>query len=140
MGGAGGRTGATTLQTALSSPDDEWAVLAPKIQRVTDVQTQLSSTVNAPGAGFGGGARAGFTGTAAAVPVAAGANVQSALAELNRVLQDPSQGDEVVRAKLQAYRDAVKATQEALKTAREDLKTYVTLRQEAILMGLGYLD
>jgi hypothetical protein len=150
----GGRT-ATTLQAALSSPDDEWAVLSPKVQRVLDVETQLSSVgTSSRTMGFGGGGMEGFGGAMggfgpggmggpmdmASTATGGTSAVAAALADLNTVLRDPSQSDAVVKAKLQTYRGAVKAAQEQLKTAREDLRTYVTLRQEAILIGLGYLD
>jgi hypothetical protein len=116
-----------TLQSALASPDDEWAVLAPKVQRVTDELTQVNlagmNTVNSRM----------YTGATANA-------VATTLSDLNNALADPTQGDEVIRAKLSAYRNALQAAKSALTIAREDLRQYVTLRQEAILIGLGYLD
>ena len=126
------------MQQALGSPDDEWTVLAPKVQRVLDAQTQLTAVgnMNTRGGGYGGGGR----GAGGVAPTGGVATIQSTLADLNAILQDPSQGDDAVKARMQAYRDAVKAAQTALKNAQIDLVNFVTLRQEAILINLGYLE
>ena len=63
----------------------------------------------------------------------------TALQELTSAVSDPGTPDPVLRAKLQAYRDAKMRVESDLKQAQEELKTYVTLRQEAILINLGYL-
>jgi len=161
-GGAGGRTrqpgGATgnnpngfsrngvdpltALQVNLSSPDDEWAVLAPKVQKVMDAQTALAdpSTMISANGGFGGRTRGGggYTQTAAVNPTP---NSVAALAlELETLLQDPKSTDAQIGAKLKQLRDAKASAQAALTQAEKDLRDVVTLRQEGILLQMGYLD
>jgi hypothetical protein len=142
-GGMGGRTSVLTLQQALNSPDNEWAVLAPKVQRVLDAQQlQPTGLMQGGGYGYGGGYGGGGMGGRGGGGMAGPTNnpVTTALNELSVVLQDPTQDDDAVRLKLSAYRAAVKTVEASLKTARDDLRNYVTLRQEAILINLGYLD
>ena len=96
------------------------------------------------GGGRGGrGGRGGTTVTTAPVSPAVSANaptVASTLADLIAALNDPNSPDDALKAKLQAYRDAKERVESDLTQAQEELKTYVTLRQEAILINLGYLD
>ena len=140
-----------TLQAALASPDDEWSVLSPRVQRIIDAQTQLAQiTGNQGGTAIGtaatgggrGGRRGGAAVAVAATPVAATGNspIATTLADLVTALNDPNTPEDALKVKLQAFRDAKARVQSDLNQAREELKTYVTLRQEAILMGLGYLD
>jgi hypothetical protein len=142
MGGVGGgAANIVTLQQALSSPDEEWAVLSPKVQRILELQQQLAAVGSLQNNTFGRGFGGGFGGPAGMMGGAvASSPIATSLTDLNNTLQDPTQSDNVLRVKLQVYRDAVKTAKSNLQTAREDLRTYVTLRQEALLMGLGYLD
>jgi hypothetical protein len=142
-GGPGTLANVTTLQNALASPDDEWAVLAPKVQRVLDALQQLPSSNilqnggNMRNFGNSGGGFAGMAGLGGATTTSPG---QTALTALLSILQDPYQPEDQIHAKLITYRNAVKTAQTALKSAQEDLRNYVTLRQEGILITLGYLD
>jgi hypothetical protein len=100
-------------------------------------------TTTTGGGGRGRGNRGGGTVAATPVSVAVPANtptIASTLAELVAALNDPNTPDDALKAKLLAFRDAKTRVQTDLTQAQEELKTYVTLRQEAILMNLGYLD
>jgi len=153
-GGGRGGNATTTLQAALSSPDDEWSVLAPRVQRIIDAETQLAQiTGNAGGTAVGaaatGGGRGGRGGRGGGNVTATPASpvlltnmptIASTLADLVAALNDPNTPEEVLRAKLMAFRDARARVQSDLTQAQEELKNYVTLRQEAILMSYGYLE
>lgn len=119
-----------TLKTALKATDEEWTVLQPMIEKVSNARRAADS-----GRGFrppGGGAPGG--GTTSDRP---GAAEQAALRE---TLQNENASKEEIQAKLGAVRAQKKQAQADLEAAREDLKKVVTLRQEAVLVGFGILD
>jgi hypothetical protein len=122
------------------SPDDEWAILSPRIQRVLTAETSATLTNRTVMAG--GGGRGGRGGAAAGgTTVTANTNaVATALNELLLALQDPATPDAVIKTKLEVLRVAKTKADDDLKAARRDLQDYVTLRQEAILVTQGYLD
>jgi hypothetical protein len=145
------------VQGAISSPDDEWAVIAPRVQKVSDEKNLVAGNNprTAGGAGgFGGGGgggrggrgggAGGFGGGAAAAPTAAAVAAPNpvllAMNDLYNALNDPASSDDVIRTKLRTLRDAKAKAENDLKSAQDDLRNVVTLRQEAILMDLGYLE
>ena len=127
------------MQALLASPDDEWAVLGPKVQKITDLMS-VASGGNALAGGGGGGRVARGAQTPVSVATPGGANVAAALQDLYTILRSNGASDDQVKAKLEAYRAAKDAADKQLKMAQEDLKNYVTLRQEGILISLGYLE
>jgi hypothetical protein len=140
MGGGGmtggGRTGVMTLQSALGSPNDEWSVLSPRIQKISDAQTQLSSaTIDVMSGGRTRIPMGGTTGATTGQP-----SLATAFTELYNTCGDPNATDEVIKAKLAVYRQAKKQIEDNRTRAQEELRSVVTLRQEAILISLGYLD
>jgi hypothetical protein len=154
-GGFGRTTTADSIRQQVGFGDDEWAVIQPKLQRVLDAQSALNATANTRagrggagggmgGGGFGGGGMAGGTGggmtgtqpatTAPADPLLA------AQQELTSVLNDQAAGTEAIAVKLKALREARIKAKEKLAQAQSDLKSVLTIRQEAILVSLGYLE
>jgi len=113
--------------------DDEWGVLAPKIQRVlVDIQDVRQNNPNGVSNGI--------------VPRILPPNDQSpetplakSWRELLEVSQDPQQQDDTIRAKLAAWRQLHASAQSGLNTAQVDLTQFVTLRQEAVLVVMGIL-
>lgn len=133
------------IKTSLKVTDDEWAVIQPLIEKVTDKQRDASG-----GRGFGGpgGTRGGTTGggttggapaggTTSTRPERAGTQEREAL----RLALD-SDGTSVddIKAKLGAVRAVHQKATAELAAAREELKKVVTVRQEAVLVSMGILE
>jgi hypothetical protein len=156
--GGGGYTRMSTTdmirQQMSISNDNEWAVILPKLQRVIDAQAALNGTRGGRGmggmGGMGGGrdvyggamGMGGFMDpTAGTQPATAPADpVQVAQTELNAVLQSQTSTVEAVAAKLKALREARAKAKDTLKQAQDDLKSILSIRQEATLVNLGYLE
>jgi hypothetical protein len=62
------------------------------------------------------------------------------MTDLINVLNDPASTEAEIASRLKAYRTARDAAKKEVETAQKDLVLYVTLRQEAILIGLGMVD
>jgi hypothetical protein len=105
-----------------------------------DAQTPLRTLNNLGNAGGrggrgGGGGGGGFAGTGNANDP-----VSLALAELNQALQDPNSTDDLIRVKLKVFRDARSIAKSTLTEAQRALVVVLTLRQESVLVILGYLE
>jgi hypothetical protein len=120
------------LQVRLGAADDEWAVLAPKIQKVIDLTNDLAQS---------SGDYSAYV-NITAVPrqnQAAATVAATALAELNVLLANEGSPASDIKIKLTALRDAKKKVQADLITARAELVSLVTYRQECILVTLAIL-
>ena len=153
-GGGGGMGGggnfqqmmADRMKTTLGATDEEWKVIEPLFTKVSDLQRQ---TRGGMGAMMGGGRRgrggaaagadAGAAPAAPAAPAAQPGELPEAAA-LTTILADANAKPEDIKAKLEAYRAAVKKVNDQLKTAREDLRKVLTAKQEAQLVLMGTLD
>jgi hypothetical protein len=162
MGGGGMGGGFTRMNTIdvirqqLAVPDDEWTVIQPKLQKVLDAQNALRAmNMYGFGGGMGGmggmggrggrGGRGGMgdgmdMGGTMTAPATQAGPVQTAQTELNTALQDAAAKSDVIAAKLKALRDARTKAKDTLTTAQEDLKKVLTIRQEAMLVNMGYLE
>lgn len=148
-GGAGGPGGggmAAFAKDQLKASDDEWKVIEPLLVKVSDLQRQARPNMRGMMGGRGGrggqgGAPDAAAGDAApaapATPQASGMPESDALA---KVLADANAKPEDIKAKLDAYRVALKKVNDQLKTAREDLRKVLTPKQEAQLVLMGTLD
>jgi methyl-accepting chemotaxis protein len=125
------------IKTALNASDDEWKVLQAKIQKVMTLQQELNA-----GRGRGGfGGRGGRRGGGGGAPAGDNSNpIAAASSELSNSVQNTGTSAEDLKAKMTALRDAKKKVQGELTTAQDDLKGVVTVRQEAVLVSMGYLD
>jgi hypothetical protein len=129
---------AERLKTDLKVTDEEWTVLQPMIEKVTNAQRASfggGRGFRPPGGGGGGGNTGG--GGTTATSDRPGAAEASALRE---TLANESAPKEEIQAKMGAVRAQRKQAQADLEAAREELKKVVTLRQEAVLVGMGILD
>ncbi|HEY4329928.1 MAG TPA: hypothetical protein VGN88_09340 [Phycisphaerae bacterium] len=133
----------SSLQQQLNATDEEWAVLAPKIQKVMDLSADLGRTAATGNNRLGGlGGRGQQLYQVSAVnpqnPQAqsqpAQGLVAKALAELQAVLADAASSDSQVVVKLKALRDAKEQVKTQLAAAEKDLLALVTLRQEGVLI------
>ncbi len=116
----------SNIRRQLNVPDDEWQVLAPKVQRVL-VDTAI---INQTNQSFGA---AGFLGGLMTNDVA------NAFHQLRSALRDPSASPDQIASLLKTWREAREKAKAELLAAQSDLVSVLTLRQEAMLMTLGVL-
>jgi hypothetical protein len=118
------------LKEDLAVSDDEWKVLEPRIEKVRNAQMQARG-------GFGRGGPGGREGGASDQP-------QSALAkasqDLRTALDDKSSTTEVVKARLEALRQARTKAREDLAAAQKELRELLSVKQEAYLVMTGMLE
>ena len=120
---------ASTLRQQLGVTEEEWAVLAPRMQKV------LVALAGAGEAGsIGGGPMGGML-----LSGLAGGDATRAMSELRTTLKDKEASDALIAEKLAAVRATREQARADLKAAREELRALLTARQEAILANLGYL-
>ena len=129
------------IKTSLKVSDEEWAVIQPLIEKVTDKQRDASTGrgFGGPGGTTRGGTTTGGTtgGTASTRPERAGTQEREAL---RLALDSDGSSVEDIKAKLGAVRSVHQKATAELASAREDLKKVVTVRQEAVLVSMGILE
>jgi hypothetical protein len=118
------------IKSALNSSDAEWSVLLPRIQKLLDVQMSEITAAR--------GARRNRFSTPVRDPNASG--VAAALSDLQRTLSDPGALPQLIQQKLAALRDARRKAADELAAARKSVKELLTVRQEAVLVTMGYLE
>ena len=133
------------VKSQLGATDKEWAVIEP---RLTKVMT-LSRDINQRGMGMmrrgRRGDERGDRGERGRQQASqANQSEQSELQKVTNALQEvldksDSSSDEV-KAKLLALRNAKEKTKQELAKAQQDLKQILSVRQEAKLVMLGFLD
>lgn len=126
------------MKTSLKVNDEEWGVLQPLIEKVTEKQRETSTRSFG---GFGGDRRSSSggnnSGGDSSRPERAGTAERDAL---RTTLQNEGASTEEIKAKLAALRETRKKSSAELATAREELKKVVTVRQEAVLVSMGILE
>jgi hypothetical protein len=122
--------------------DDEWAALAPRIQRVLSCLADVRQ--NNP-TGVSTGTLPDPTPNPAAapdapnIPAAQESPLARAWRELQLALQDNQTPESQIHAKLAAWRQLHDAAKADLAAAQTSLQQLLTLRQEAVLISLGIL-
>jgi hypothetical protein len=125
------------IQTALGLDAAE-TTISPKI---TTVLEDLIVVQSGQGTLFArGGGRGGRGGGAAPAPAAPANDVATALADLNTTTAAADSTPDAIKAKVDAFRAAVKTAADKLTKDRADLKAAVNPKQEAQLIGLGVLN
>jgi hypothetical protein len=123
------------MQKDMGATDEEWKVLEPKIQKLTELS--MKTRGGAMGSRF---FRIGMGGPDNEKPTA----VETASDDLKKVLDNKDATPDQVKKALTTYRDARdKAKQDAkqeLEKAQKDLREILTQRQEAYLVTRGLLD
>jgi hypothetical protein len=127
--GRGNNNSANAIRQLVTFTDEEWIVIQPRLQKVLDAQAALGATNNRSLGRNGGGGSGMYLDP-----------VVVAQQELSTALQDESSTTEVISAKLKALRDARVKAKENLAVAQEDLKKVLTIRQEAMLVNMGFLE
>lgn len=129
------------MKEEMGSTDDEWKVLAPKIEKVMTAQreTRAGGFGGRGGPGGGpGGDRGGDRGNNATdQPVS---KVAQAQRDLRTTLENKSAAADEISKKLDAFRKARDAAKADLQAAQKALKEVVTQRQEAMLVMSGMLE
>jgi Spy/CpxP family protein refolding chaperone len=133
------------IKTSLKVTDEEWTVLQPLIEKVTEKQRDAAGSRfggfgGGPGGTRGGNNTGGNTaggGTDTTRPERAGTAESTAL---RTALENESSSPEDIKAKLAAVREVRKKGTVELAAAREDLRKVVTVRQEAVLVSMGILE
>ncbi len=126
--------------------DDEWKVIEPRIQKVSDARRAMGG----PGGfgGFGrGGRRGGGSGNDAGGGGGGGGRRGGGFfgepnpdAEALQKALEAKASSEEIKAKLAKYRESQKAKQAALTAAQDDLRKVLSLRQEASAVMMGLLQ
>ena len=132
FGGGGfgrGNNSTNAVRQQINFTDEEWSVIQPRLQKILDIQAVLVQ-MNTRGFGRNGGGGGGLY----LDPVVV------AQQELTTALQDDAATTDMISAKLKALRDARVKARENLAAAQDDLKKVLTVRQEAMLVNMGYLE
>lgn len=117
------------LKEQLGVNDDEWKVLQPKIEKVSEARRAQFSGF---GGGFGG--RRGGGDERPQTPVA------KAQADLRSALENKDTPAAEITRRLTALREAREKARQDLAAAQKDLKEVLTARQEAVLVVQGTLE
>jgi len=125
----------TTMQSAalnnvkrqLNATDEEWKVLQPKVSKVL---TALAAASQPGQGGMMAGMMSGMSGQS---PAAA------AMKELRAAITAPNTSPDIVSSKLRIWRDAHEKAKSELAGAQKELTELLTVRQEAVLMGMGLI-
>lgn len=145
------------MQEQLDASDDEWTVLAPKIEKVWELQREtraggMGRGFFGPPPGFGGpggpggpdGPRGEARGEGRGGRFGRGGGFgpepSPEMEALQTVLENENAPADDIQAKLKAYREARDKKEAELKTAREELRQLLTIRQEAMLVMMGTLE
>jgi hypothetical protein len=132
------------MKETLGATDEEWKVLAPKLEKVMTAAREARAGGMGGMGGFGPGGRGGPGGGRGGAPGAADTANQTPLAkasaDLRTTLDNKSATAAEIEKKLTAYRDARDKAQAALVKAQKELKELLTQRQEATLVMMGTLD
>jgi hypothetical protein len=129
------------LKEQMDVPDDEWAVLKPKIQRVAEARREArAGMMGGMGRGPGGGGPGGGGGPEGGAEGQPPSPIAGAARDLRMAVQNDNANDADITAKLAAYRAAQEKAAADLKTARQELKELVSVHQEAVLVLAGLLE
>jgi hypothetical protein len=116
------------LQQPLGSSDVEFAALRPLIFSVVQAERLTQSGVRPGGNSINRRQNQPLT------------PVQQAETDLQNVLNDPGSTSFAIGSGVSELREAREKARDDLKIAQRDLRTYLTVRQEAVLVSDGVLD
>jgi hypothetical protein len=115
------------IRDQIEATDEEWAVIAPKVQKVLACQADVAGPAQ----------RGGFS-MIMSMPVTS-TGMAKATTDLRAAVADPHTSDQTFALRLQAWREAHEKAQANLATAQKDLVEVLTTRQEAELMQMGLI-
>lgn len=126
----------TQLKEQLGSPDEEWKLLQPKLDKVLTVQRETRGTRG----GFGGRQRGGNNQDANAAPAQPQSAVAAASEDLRKAVADKGTSPEDLAKKIATLREAKEKAKADLAAAQKELRELLSARQEAVLITNGILD
>jgi Spy/CpxP family protein refolding chaperone len=124
---------AERLQQALGCTSEEWKVIGPRVEKVTELRMRPRMRGGMMG-------RRGRRGEPGREGRPGGPPPPKEVADLTKALDSENTPKAEIEGKLKAFRAAAKKREEALKKARSELREVLTLRQEARLVLMGILD
>ena len=133
------------LKKQLGATDEEWQVIAPRIEDLLRAQQEARAGIRgfrmggmgAPGGGSGGGRGFGnLLGRGSEDP----SDVELAAEAVRSAAEDPDFSSRETSLALKEYRKARGKARERLAAAEHGVRELITHRQEAILMMLGVLE
>jgi len=141
------RTAATArwlerLRKQLGASDEEWKVIAPKIEQLLRAQQDARAGVRGirgVGGGGGGGGGGDFGRFAGGGPAEPSEFTEAARA-LREALQDPDVPDRDRAILLAEYRKAREKARQRVTQVEGELRDLLTQRQEAILVNMGLME
>jgi hypothetical protein len=130
------------IKEVLEMSDEEWTVIGPKLINVVNLSTQSTGPNMRMMVGMfmgrGNGnqriQRQPFPGGAEPGPIA------TAQTELQELLEYKETPTSEIKRKIIELREAKEKAEQELVTARNELRELLTVRQEALLIAMGYLD
>lgn len=132
------------VQTSVGFSDEEWSAVEPKLWRVVTIQADTGTGAASMLRNLGGRGGRGGAGVSTLLAQIFNNGKPSVVAaksqELQAAIDDPNSTSQVIALKLAEYRDAVARAKTQLLAAQADLQSLLTLRQEALLMQMGFLD
>ncbi|HAI11047.1 MAG TPA: hypothetical protein DCM28_05040 [Phycisphaerales bacterium] len=123
------------LKDSLKVTDEEWSVLQPRIQKVTELQRASRA-----GSMRGWGGRRNRGGDDDNQSERTLTPIQQSSKDLNDILEKEGATAEQIKAKLDAYRAARTAAEAQLTASRNELRELLTINQEARLVTMGILE
>ena len=116
------------LREALGATEEEWTVLAPKVEKVQMLSMQTRGGMMMGMGMFIMGGRGTET------------EVMKASQALGQVLKDKDSTPGQIKTALQVLRDAKAKAKADLEQAQKELKEVLSVRQEAVLVQWGLLE
>lgn len=135
------------LKEELGASDEEWGVLAPKIERVQKLQADSGGGIAGVASMFGGRRMGGGGGGGGRnmMSILGGISgmsqeMQTALSNLQEAMDNPNANDQLIKERLTAVRELRAKARVELEKARQDLLELLTRRQEALLFQRGLIE
>jgi hypothetical protein len=126
------------IKEQLASPDDEWKLIQPKLEKVLTAQRDTRSS-----RGFGnrgGRTRGGNNGDNQNNNNQPQSAVAQASEDLRKAVEDKGSSPEELTKKIATLREAREKAKADLASAQKDLRELLSARQEATLISNGILD
>jgi hypothetical protein len=133
------------LREQLGATEDEWKILQPRIEKVTQLQRQGRGGFGMMRGMFGRGRGPGGRGgddreRREGEQERERSDVEQKTEALRSLLEDENSSASSIKAALEALRQARAKSQEELATARKELRQVCSMKQEAQLVLMGILD
>lgn len=130
------------IKELLEMSDEDWTVIGPKLINVVTLSTQSTGPNMGRMTGMFMGRentnlrnqRQPLAGSTDAGPIS------KAQIDLQELLEDKEAPTSEIKRKIIALREAKGEAEQKLATARNELRELLTVRQEALLIAMGYLD